>query len=190
MSTLSLRGALVLTLDSQDQVFDIAPVVRQSGLRAALAYGIVEMGSEAARVAALREAEAFLESLRSDERLTGWVGPRALFVDNSPEAIRLELALADRYHTGLHIHLSTSGEEDQHCLKHYGRTAVQQMKALGVLARPMIAAHCLTIPPEDFPTLATHRFTAVMAASACMRAGAAAAAPTAPIPDGSLAPTR
>ncbi len=153
----------------------ILPIVRQSGLRAALAYGIVEMGSEAARAAAMREAEAFLESLKDDERLTGWVGPHAFFVDNSPAAIDLELALADRYRTGLHIHLSTSGEEDQHCLQHYGRTAVQQLRTLGVLDRPVIAAHCLTIPHEDFPTLAASRFSAVIAASACMRAGATAA---------------
>jgi 5-methylthioadenosine/S-adenosylhomocysteine deaminase len=153
----------------------IVPVVRQSGLRAALAYGIVEMGDAAARATAIREAEAFLKSLQGDDRLTGWVGPHAFFVDNSPEAIQAELALAERYRTGLHIHLSTSGEEDRYCLDHYGRTAVGQMKALGVLDYPLIAAHCLTIPPEDFPTLAAHKFTAVIAASACMRAGATAA---------------
>jgi 5-methylthioadenosine/S-adenosylhomocysteine deaminase len=153
----------------------IAPVVRQSGLRAALAYGIVELGNDAARETALREAEAFLASLRGDERLTGWIGPHAFFVDNSPTAIQMELELADRYHTGLHIHLSTSGEEDRFCLEHYGRTAVQQMLTLGVLDRRMMAAHCLTLPPEDFAALAAHPFTAVIAASACMRAGAAAA---------------
>jgi len=153
----------------------IVPVARQSGMRAALAYGIVEMGDGAARTTAMHEAETFLDLLQGDDRLTGWVGPHAFFVDNGPEAIQLELALADRYHTGLHIHLSTSGEEDRHCLEHFGRTAVGQMKALGILDRPLIAAHCLTIPPEDFPTLAAHRFTAVIAASACMRAGATAA---------------
>lgn len=153
----------------------IVPVVRQSRLRAALAYGIVELGDDAARDTALREAEAFLESLRGDERLVGWIGPHAFFVDNGPQTIQLELALADRYSTGLHIHLSTSGEEDRYCLDHYGRSAVQQMLALGVLDRRLIAAHCLALPPEDFAALAAHSFTAVIAASACMRAGAAAA---------------
>src|SRR5262245_60321757 len=41
----------------------------------------------------------------------------------------------------------------------------------------MLAAHCLTIPAEDFPTLAGTDFTAVMAPSACMRAGSVAAPP-------------
>ena len=153
----------------------IVPVVRQTGLRAALAYGIVEMGDETARAKAMREAEAFLQTLQGDERLMGWVGPHAFFVDNSPKAIQLELALVDQYQTGLHIHLSTTGAEDAHCFATYGRSAVQQMATLGILERPILAAHCLTIPPEDFATLAAHPFTAVIAASACMRAGATAA---------------
>ncbi|PJF47891.1 MAG: S-adenosylhomocysteine deaminase [Chloroflexi bacterium] len=153
----------------------IAPVVRASGMRAALAYGIVEVGDERAHDWALRAAEAFLESLRHDARLTGWVGPHALFVDNPLPTIQAELALADAYSAGLHIHLSTSGEEDAYCLQHYGVTAVQQMKRIGALDRRMIAAHCLTIPEEDLATLAAAPFAAVIAPSACMRAGRPAA---------------
>jgi 5-methylthioadenosine/S-adenosylhomocysteine deaminase len=161
-----------------DQYFymdQIVPAVRQSGLRAALAYGIVEMGNEAARQRELAAATAFLEEVQGDPRITGWVGPHAFFVDNSAEAIRMELVLADSFNTGLHIHLATSGEEDRYCQQHYGRSAVEQMKILGVLERPLLAAHCITVPPADFATLAVHPFSAVIAASACMRSGAEAA---------------
>jgi 5-methylthioadenosine/S-adenosylhomocysteine deaminase len=150
----------------------ITPVVRQSGLRAALAYGVVELGDEAAGRRELAAADAALAGLAGEPRLRGWVGPHALFVDNGPEAMAQELALADRYATGLHIHLATSGEEDRFCQEHYGRSAVAQMQALGVLERPLLAAHCLTIPPEDFPTLAASAgFSAVICASAGMRSG-------------------
>lgn len=150
----------------------IVPAVRQSGLRAALAYGIVEMGEDSARERELAAAATFLESVRGDPRIRGWVGPHAFFVDNSPAAIQMELDLADRYGTGLHFHLATAGEEDEYCLAHFGRSAVQQMQALGVLDRPLLAAHCIAVPEADFPILASHAFTAVIAASACMRAGA------------------
>lgn len=161
-----------------DQYFymdQIVPTVRQSGLRAALAYGIVELDDAQARELALDETEQFLQSVAGDERIQGWIGPHAFFVDNTPATIALELALADRYQTGLHIHLSTTGEEDRYCNEQYGCSAVQQMRHLGILERPLLAAHCLTIPPEDFATLAAHNFSAVIAASACMRAGATAA---------------
>ncbi|MBN1922170.1 MAG: amidohydrolase [Anaerolineae bacterium] len=154
----------------------ITPVVEQSGLRAALAYGIVEMGDADAREHELGAAAAFLESIQGHPRLKGWVGPHAFFVDNSPEAIQMELALADRFETGLHFHLATSGEEERYCREHFGCSAVQQMERLGILERRLLAAHSITLPPEDFPTLARHPFTAVIAASACMRSGAEIAA--------------
>ena len=163
-----------------DQYFHmdrIVPVVRRSGMRAALAYGVVELGDADAREQELAQLEAFLESIGKDcsGRLQGWVGPHAFFVDNSPELMKAEQGLARKYDTGLHIHLSTSGEEDRYCREEFGRTAVQQLEAMGMLDRPLLAAHSLCIPPEDWPLLARRPFTAVIAASACMRAGAEAA---------------
>lgn len=170
-----IRTGTTCFADQYFHIDHIVPVVRQSGMRAALAYGIVEMGDQTARKREIAAATRFLEEMQDDPRITGWVGPHAFFVDNSPEAIQMELALADRFGTGLHIHLATSGEEDRYCQEHYGRSAVQQMKELGVLDRPLLAAHCITIPPDDFPTLATYPFSAVIIASACMRAGAGVA---------------
>ncbi|MCY4525047.1 MAG: amidohydrolase [Anaerolineaceae bacterium] len=163
-----------------DQYFhmdQIVPVVTRSGLRAALAYGVVELGDAAARDRELAQLEAFLESLGEDGsgRLKGWVGPHAFFVDNSPELMHAEYGLARKYDTGLHIHLSTTGEEDSYCRQEYGRTAVQQLEATGMLDRPLLAAHSISIPAEDWPLLARRPFTAVIAASACMRAGAESA---------------
>ncbi len=157
----------------------VVPAVRRSGLRAALAYGIVELGDAGARARELAAADHFLASVEEDELIAGWVGPHAFFVDNSEAAMRDELALAQKYGTGFHIHLSTSGEEDRYCREEYGRTAVQQLHEMGMLEQPIIAAHCLEVPPEDFATLAQHPFSAVVAASSCMRnASAAAPLPT------------
>ena len=161
-----------------DQYFymdHIVPAVKQSGMRAALGYGIVEVGDAQAQDWAIQEADAFLGSLRDEPLLNGWVGPHAFFVDNSVETIQKELALADRHNTGFHIHLSTIGEEDEFCLEHYGKTAVQKMAEIGVFEFPVIAAHCLSIPAQDFPALAAAPFTALIAPSSCMRAGKPAA---------------
>jgi 5-methylthioadenosine/S-adenosylhomocysteine deaminase len=147
----------------------IVPAVRQSGLRAALAYGIVELGDAAARERELAAAASFLASLAGDPLLTGWVGPHAFFVDNSEAAMALELALAARFDTGFHVHLGTSGEEDRYTQAHYGRSAVDQLAAMGVLDRPVLAAHCITVPVADLPTLARYPFTAVVAPSSAMR---------------------
>lgn len=163
-----------------DQYFfmdQVVPAVAKSGLRAALAYGVVELGDPVARQRELAQLDGFLEDVGNHPsgRLKGWVGPHAFFVDNSPETMQIERMLSEKYDTGLHIHLSTTSEEDAFCQKHYGVSAVTKMDELGMLDRPLMAAHSITIPAEDWGLLAQHNFTAIACASACMRAGAEAA---------------
>jgi 5-methylthioadenosine/S-adenosylhomocysteine deaminase len=159
-----------------DQYFfmdQIIPVVARSGMRAALAYGVVELGDPVARERELTRLDAFLEEVgeHPSGRLKGWVGPHAFFVDNSPELMERERAIAEKYATGLHIHISTTGEEDAHCQQHYGMTAVAKMEAMGMMRQPIMAGHAITIPPEDWLLLAQRPFTAVICASAGARAG-------------------
>lgn len=161
-----------------DQYFytrDIYPVVDKSGLRAALAYGIVELGDPQSRERELAAATAFLESLSDHPRIKGWVGPHAFFVDNSEEIILRELALAERFDTGLHIHFATSSEEEDYCQDKFGISAVQRMKDLGILDFPVLAAHSITVPESDFSTLAESQFSAVICPSSSMRSGFPAA---------------
>lgn len=168
-----VRTGTTCFVDQYFHMEKIVPVVKRSGLRAVLAYGVVEMGDEETRERELARAAEFLESVDDEPRIKGWVGPHAFFVDNSLAAMESELALAERFDCGFHIHLATGGEEDEYCQKHFGRSAVQQLQVMGMLERPIMAAHSITIPESDLPTLAEHPFTAVIASSACMRSGAA-----------------
>ena len=155
-----------------DQYFwmdHIYPEVRKSGLRAVLAYGIVELGEETARKRELAAAAAFLESLQDDPLLTGWLGPHAFFVDNSETAMGLEKELADQYKVGFHTHFATGQEENDYCREHYGITAIQQLNKMGFLEYPIIAAHSIGIPLEDLNTVKDKPFTAVFAPSSGMR---------------------
>ncbi|MCB8959221.1 MAG: amidohydrolase family protein [Ardenticatenales bacterium] len=170
-----IRTGTVCFADQYFWMDQIVPAVRQSGLRAALGYGVVELGEEAAREREVAAAAAFLNALRDDPLLRGWVGPHAFFVDNSEEAIYAELALADQFDTGLHIHLSTSGEEDRFCQDKYGKSAVEQMATMGILDFPLLAAHCLTVPTQDYPRLAAAPFTAAINPSSAMRNAAGVA---------------
>ncbi|QRN83870.1 amidohydrolase [Chloroflexota bacterium] len=161
-----------------DQYFymrDIYPVVDRSGLRAALAYGIVELGNEDSRKREIRSVTEFLESFSNHPRIKGWVGPHAFFVDNSEEVIALELELARRFDTGLHIHFATSSEEEDYCQAKFGISAVERMKQLGILEFPILAAHAITVPESGYSTLAESPFTAVICASSSMRSGFPAA---------------
>ncbi len=163
-----------------DQYFfmdQVIPVVEQSGLRAALAYGVVELDDPVACTRELAELDGFLEDVntRGSTRLKGWVGPHAFLVDNTPETMQIERTPSQKYDTGMHIHLSTTGEEDALCQDRYGMSAIRKLNDMGMLDRPLLAAHAITIPAEDWPLLGGRSFSMVACASACMRAGAEAA---------------
>src|SRR5215216_2425633 len=147
----------------------IIPAVRRSGLRAALAYGIVELGKEEARQRELAAATAFLDTLKGDPLLDGWVGPHAFFVDNSEIAMQIELELATQHNTGFHTHFGTGNEEEVYCQQKYGHSAIQQLKLMGFLEHPILAAHSITLQPADFSTVAHTPFSVVFAPSSDMR---------------------
>jgi 5-methylthioadenosine/S-adenosylhomocysteine deaminase len=155
-----------------DQYFwmdQIIPEVRHSGLRAALAYGIVELGNEDARQRELAAASLFLDELQDDPLLDGWVGPHAFFVDNSEIAMQIELELATKHNTGFHTHFGTGDEEEVYCQTKYGHSAIQQLKLMGFLERPILAAHSITLQSADFSSVAQSPFSVVFAPSSDMR---------------------
>ncbi|MCJ7518949.1 MAG: amidohydrolase family protein [Anaerolineaceae bacterium] len=155
-----------------DQYFwmdQIYPTVRESGLRAALAYGIVELGEEEARKRELAAASKFLDALSGDPLLDGWVGPHAFFVDNSEAAMQMEKELVEKHHTGFHIHFLTGQSENKYCQENYGHTAIKQLDAMGFLKYPIIAAHSIGILEEDFSVIRDKPFTPVFAPSSGMR---------------------
>lgn len=161
-----------------DQYFfadEIAPVVRESGLRARLAWGIVELGDNEARARELAAAEAFAESIVDASGVVqGWLGPHAFFVDNQPEAMLAELAAAKRLGAGLHAHFSTTGEEDQWCADNGGGTAVERLVEMGMLDVPTILAHCTSLPVADLPLLAGTRAALALVPSVAMQSGVSA----------------
>jgi 5-methylthioadenosine/S-adenosylhomocysteine deaminase len=161
-----------------DQYFyadQIAPTVVESGLRATIAWGIVELGDNTARERELTAATKFAESISDGTTVRGWIGPHAYFVDNRPEAMAVELALAHRLHAGLHVHFSTSGEEDRYCYQHHGKSALTVMKEMGMLEVPTILAHCNTVRTDELPLLVDTKAAMTVIPSVAMASGAPAA---------------
>lgn len=153
----------------------VLPVVRRSGMRAALSYGIVDEKDDLALEGELANAAAFLQSAQGEPRIRAWMGPHALFEDNRVETIQKEIPLAQRYGAGFHIHMLTDSSEDEYCRQHFGMSAAQKMKEIGLLEFPLLAAHCVRLQEQDMPLLAGTPFTAVICPSAAMRSGSGAA---------------
>ena len=141
-----------------DQYFfaeEIATAVKASGIRAVIAYGIVQLGDEARGKEELAKATAFLEQQRSaDGRVIPWFGPHAPYVDNSEELLIEEVGVANTFGVGLHLHMAAGPEDNADTLARYGTTATVALEKIGFFKGRIHAAHCLDLSPEDIAVFA------------------------------------
>lgn len=148
--------------------------IESSGLRATVAYGIVDLGDDARRDSSLAAAEAFV-STGEDALVDRWIGPHAFFVDNRLETVQAEIEMARVHGAGLHAHYATSTEEDDVCRERYARTALRMLTELGATDVPVLLAHANDILVDDLPLLAGTAASIAVAASVAMISGAHAA---------------
>lgn len=152
---------------------EIAEAVAASGMRAVIAYGIVELGDVARGQQELRKAEDFLTRQRSaDGRIVPWLGPHAPYVDNAEETLAAETRIAIDYGAGLHLHMAAGPEDNEETLSRYGLTAAQALERDGFFKARVHAAHCLDLSDEDIAVFARARQASVAhCASASLRSG-------------------
>lgn len=171
-----------------DQYFfadEIAAAAGESGLRAVVAYGIVQLGDEARGAEELAKATAFIERQRQGGgRVIPWFGPHAPYVDNAEELLRAEVALARQYGVGLHLHMAAGPEDNEETLRRYGLTATQALERDGFFAGRVHAAHCLDLSPEDIEIFARSPAASVAyCATAGLRSGRAGICPAVTLRD-------
>ena len=159
-----------------DQYFfaeEIADAVKASGLRAVIAYGIVQLGDAARGREELARAKAFLERQRSaDGRVIPWFGPHAPYVDNTEELLLQEVAIAREHGSGLHLHMAAGPEDNAETLARYGLTATEALDRAGFFEGRVHAAHCLDLSEADIEIFAAHPTVSVAyCASAGLRSG-------------------
>ena len=158
-----------------DQYFfaeEIAGAVKAAGLRAVIAYGIVQLGDAARGVEELAKAKAFLEQQRSaDGRVIPWFGPHAPYVDNTEELLKAEAAVAREHGVGLHLHMAAGPEDDEETAKRYGLSATAALERIGFFEGHVHAAHCLELSDADMDVFARHSASVAYCASAGLRSG-------------------
>jgi 5-methylthioadenosine/S-adenosylhomocysteine deaminase len=152
---------------------EIAGAVAEMGLRAVIAYGIVQLGDAARGEKELATAGAFLARQRSaDGRIIPWLGPHAPYVDNDEALLRAEVALAMEHGCGMHQHMACGPEDNAETMARHGLTATQALDRDGFFAGRVHAAHCLDLSPEDIAVFAAAPAASVAyCATAGLRSG-------------------
>ncbi|TPW32380.1 amidohydrolase [Martelella alba] len=152
---------------------EIAEAADESGIRAVIAYGIVQLGDRERGERELAAASAFIErQSRAGGRIVPWFGPHAPYVDNSEDLIRAEVETAIRYGCGMHLHMAAGPEDNAETMARYGLTATEALHRDGFFNGRVHAAHCLDLSPEDIAIFAAAPAASVAhCATAGLRSG-------------------
>lgn len=130
-----------------------ARAVEISGIRAMLSRGL--QGPDDKSELRIQENRALYHNWNhaAKDRIRVVVGPHAEYTC-SPEYLLECVKLSEELDTGIHIHVSETLREHQECKLRHGKTPVRFLRDLGVLTRPVTAAHCVAIEEEDINILA------------------------------------
>jgi cytosine/adenosine deaminase-related metal-dependent hydrolase len=114
------------------------------GISHLLCYEMSDRNGAAISEKGLSETETYLKAGNQ-----GLVGLHASFTIGD-DLLKKTVDLADKYQTGLHVHVAEDVSDQEHCLKTYGKRVLNRFDDFGILDRPQtILAHCLHLDPEE-----------------------------------------
>ncbi len=157
-----------------DMYFHMDSVVRaieETGIRAILGYGMIDLGNEQKRLAELKEERRFINSIlgRSD-RIMVSVTPHAANTC-SKELLQESIALAKEYNIPIHIHLSETKGEIKAIKKETGKSPVEYLEEIGLFDAKVIAAHGVWLSESELKILSKHDVSIIHNPSSNLKLG-------------------
>ena len=148
-----------------DQYFfmeNVARAVEEAGMRASLAYGIIEQGDPKRRESELHAGEKLVKEFngKAKGRITTMFGPHAPYTC-SPECLIKVKELAKKHKVGIHTHISETRDEVKQITEKYGKRPVEHLDAIGFLGPEVLAAHCVWVTGREIKILKERGVTPV-----------------------------
>jgi 5-methylthioadenosine/S-adenosylhomocysteine deaminase len=122
---------------------EAARAAGESGIRAVLCYGFIDLFNAEKREAECRATEKLAAHIRSmnNPRIKAAAGPHAIYTV-SPEGLKWCAEFAREQNVGIHIHLSETEKEVNDCVALHGKRPAALLDECGILTQKTIAAHC------------------------------------------------
>ncbi|HJV46405.1 MAG TPA: amidohydrolase [Bacillota bacterium] len=152
-----LRTGTTSFVDMYDHMDQVAEAVQTSGMRAALARGVIGLCPEDVQKQKLEEATSFARNWnhQADGRITTMMSPHAPYTC-PPDFIRRIVEKAHELDLPIHIHMSESLREVEQNVKDYGLRPPAHLERLGVFERPTLVAHAVHLTDEEIELLAKY----------------------------------
>lgn len=159
-----IKTGVTTFLEAGGQYVDaMAEAVEKCGLRACLSKSTMDEGEGLPKAweKTTQEELDFQEELfkkynnTADGRIKIWFGLRTIF-NNSDELIKGTKVLADKYNTGIHMHVLEVKEEMDYTRATRGETTVEHLNRLGALGPNLVAAHTVWLTEREIDLFRLH----------------------------------
>lgn len=149
-----IRSGTTAFVDMYIHVDKVARAVEESGMRAALSYGMIDLGDETRAESELKEGRRFVKEWngRADGRITTMYGPHA------PNTCSREFLMkvkeqAKQDNAKIHIHVLETEAELNQMKEQFGMCSVNMLDEIDFLDNDVIAAHCVWLSDGDMDIL-------------------------------------
>ncbi|VVB88958.1 5'-deoxyadenosine deaminase [uncultured archaeon] len=150
---------------------EVARVVEETGIRAALGYGMIE-GLNEEPDTKLKSRAGFNKKWngKAGGRITTMYAPHSAISCSKEFLIRVK-ELAGRDNSRIHIHILETEDELRLMKKNYGMCSVNFLDSIGLLGQGVLAAHCVWLSDGDIDILRNNNVNVVHCPSSNMALG-------------------
>ncbi len=152
-----IRSGTTAFADMYIHMDKVAQAVEESGIRAALSYGMIDFGDKEKADAELDEGSRFVREWngKADGRITTMYGPHAPNTCSRDFLIRVkEQAVKDNVR--IHIHVLETEAELNYMKEQFGVCSIHFLKDIDFWGDDVLAAHCIWLSDGDIKILAEH----------------------------------
>ena len=142
-------------MDMYFHLEDVARAVNESGLRAFLSYGIIDLFDPAKAKAEREKSIQLFEFFRNlgSSRIRFALGPHAPYTC-SAETLIWAKEFAEKNGLIFHIHIAETRKEQADSQQQHGARAVEYLDKVGALCNRMLGAHCAWLTKSEVALLA------------------------------------
>ena len=149
-----IRSGTTAFVDMYIHADKVARAVEESGMRAALSYGMIDLGDEARAESELKEGKRFVKEWngRADGRITTMYGPHAPNTCSREFLIKVK-EQAKQDNAKIHIHVLETEAELNQMKEQFGMCSVNMLDEIDFLDGDVVAAHCVWLSDGDMDIL-------------------------------------
>jgi len=142
-------------MDMYFHLEDVARAVDESGLRAFLSYGIIDLFDPAKAKVEREKSIQLFEFFRNlgSSRIRFALGPHAPYTC-SAETLLWAKEFAEKNDLIFHIHIAETRKEQADSQQQHGARAVEYLDKVGALSNRMLGAHCVWLTKSEVALLA------------------------------------